>query len=222
MRQFRYSAVKKWFIFLLVSTLCLDVWSQTKLKSQCEFGFKLGLGAHTVTSSRVNARSTIAVMGGFWFQIKMGKSWAMQSELTYIEKGAGRYNSEKSKNGDYWLSLYYIEVPVLFQYSKKRGYFEFGPSIAALTHAGEVAIGGLPYETELYPFSNKDFSFQLGAGYALNEKWILGFRLSHSLLPIRKQLPETSKPGYNRGIVLSVSRQLWPKPPKTKRSEVVE
>lgn len=215
--------MKKLFIFFVMSIICLDGWSQAKLKTPCKFGVKLGFGMHTITGSRVKTHPLYSFMGGIWFQIKMNKSWTMQSELTLIEKGAGGFNSDHPKYGDYYLGLSYFEIPILFQYNRKKAYFEFGPGLSALRHAGETTGGGsLPYQTDLYPISKKDLSFNLGAGYLINEKWGVGLRLTHSLLPVRKQLPETSQSGYNRGIVLSVSRQINFKSSRNKQSQDTE
>ena len=215
--------MKKLFIFFVMSIICLDVWSQTKLKTQCKFGLKLGSGAQTITGSPIKTKPRVAFVGGMWIQIKMSKSWTMQSELTYAEKGAGGFYQNQPKPGDYWLHLRYFEVPILFQYNKKKGYFEFGPTIGTLVNSGEYSHPGVTYyQTDLYPFSNKDFSFNLGIGYIFNEKWLVGLRLTHSLLPIRKQLPEPSHPVYNRGIVLALSRQISFKASGAKQSEDIE
>jgi hypothetical protein len=82
-------AMKKLFVCFVLSIICLDVWSQSKLKTQCKFGFKLGLGMHTITGGRVKTHPRIDMMGGMWMQIKISKHWTMQSELTYSQKGAG-------------------------------------------------------------------------------------------------------------------------------------
>lgn len=205
-----------------MSIICLDVWSQSKLKTQCKFGFKLGSGMQTITGCPLKITPRIAFMGGMWVQIKISKSWTMQAELTQIGKGTG-LGLHQPRYGDYWLNLNYFEVPILFQYNKKKVYFEFGPGLAALINHGEYLKGGAPpFQTDLYPFSNKDFSFNLGAGYAFNEKWLVGLRLTHSLLPVRKQLPGTSLPGYNRGIILAVSRHISFKASRTKQSEDIK
>ena len=215
--------MKKLFIFFVMSIICLDVWSQSKLKTQSKFGFKLGLGMHTITGCPVKTKPADALMGGMWVQIKISKSWTMQSELNRIDKGTGGDPQYQPKYGDYWLQLSYFEVPILFQYNKKEVYFEFGPGLAALINVGEYTKGGaLPYPTDLYPFSKKELFFNLGTGYVFNEKWRVGVRLIHSLLPVRKQLPEISQPVYNRGIVFSVSRQISLKASRTKQSEVIE
>lgn len=214
--------MKKLFIFFVMSIICLDVWSQSKLKTQCKFGFKLGSGMQTITGCPVKTKPRIAFMGGIWVQLKISKSWTMQAEITNIGKGTG-LGLHQSKYGDYWLNLSYFEVPILFQYNKQNVYFEFGPSLAALINSGEYTNGGaLLYQADLYPFSRKDFSFNLGMGYVFNEKWRVELRLTHSLLPVRKQLPATSHPVYNRGIIIAVSRQINLKASRTNQSQVIE
>lgn len=215
--------MKKFFIFFVMSIICIDVWSQGKLKNQCKFGIKLGLGMHTITGCPVKTHPKPALMGGMWVQIKISKSWTMQSELSIIGKGTAGDNQDKSNYGDYFLRLSYFEVPILFQYNKKKVYFEFGPALAALINTGEYTDrGAFPFQTDLYPFSNKDFTFNLGTGCVFNEKWLVGLRLIHSLLPVRKQLPGASHQVYNRSIVLAVSRQISFKASRTKHSEDME
>ncbi len=212
--------MKKLFIVFVMSIICLDVWSQGKLKPQCKFGLKLGLGMHTITGCPVKTRPKPALMGGIWVQIKLSKSWTMQAELYEIGKGTG---GVRQGYGDYFLRLSYFEAPILFQYNKQNVYFEFGPALAALINTGEYTDrGAFPFQTDLYPFSNKDFTFNLGTGCVFNEKWFVGLRLIHSLLPVRKQLPGTSHKVYNRSIVLSVSRQISFKASRNKQSEDID
>ncbi len=215
--------MKKIFIFFVMSIICLDVWSQSKLKTQCKFGFKLGLGMHTITGCPVKTHPKPALIGGMWVQIKISKSWTMQAELTQIGKGTAGDNQNKSNYGDYFLRLSYFEVPLLFQYNKKQAYFEFGPALAALINTGEYTDrAAFPFPTDLYPFSNKDFTFNIGTGYVFNEKWRVGVRLIHSLIPVRKQLPGTSHQVYNRSIVLAVSRQISFKASRAGQSEDID
>lgn len=212
--------MKKLFFFCVMLVIYLDVWSQGKLKPQCKFGLKLGLGMHTITGFPLKTHPKPALMGGMWVQIKISKSWTMQAELYEIGKGTG---GGRRGYGDYLLRLSYFEVPILFQYNKKNGYVEFGPALAALVNTGEYTDrAAFPFQTDLYPFSNKDFTFNLGAGFVVKEKWFVGLRLSHSLLPIRKQLPGASHQVYNRSIVLSVSRQISFKASRNKQSEDIE
>ena len=212
--------MKKCFIFFVLLFSFLDVWSQGKLKPQCKFGLKLGLGKHTITGSPIKTHPKLALMGGMWVQIKISKSWTMQAELYELGKGTG---GDRRGYGDYLLRLSYFEVPILFQYNKKNGYVEFGPALAALVNTGEYTDKSeFPFQTDLYPFSNKDFTFNLGVGFVVKEKWSVGLRLSHSLLPVRKQLPGASHQVYNRSIVLTVSRQISFKASRNKQSEDID
>ena len=161
-------------------------------------------------------------MGGIWVQLKLSKNFTMQAELTQIGKGIG-LGMKQARYGDYWLNLNYFEVPILFQYNRKKTFVEFGPSIAALINTGEYTRGGiLPYQEDLYPFSNKDLSFNIGTGYVFSEKWRVGLRLSHSLLPVRRQLPLANMPVYNRGIIFALCRTINLKALSTKHKEAEE
>ncbi|MES2515432.1 MAG: outer membrane beta-barrel protein [Bacteroidota bacterium] len=205
-----------------MSIICLDVWSQGKLKPACKFGLKLGLGMHTITGFPIKTHPKPALMGGMWVQLNISKSWTMQAELYELGKGTGG-GQGGSHYGDYLLRLSYFEVPILFQYHKKKSYVEFGPALAALINTGEYTDrGAFPFQTDLYPFSNKDLTFNVGAGYAFNEKWLIGLRMIHSLLPVRTQLPGTSHQVYNRSIVLALSRQIRFKSSRNKESEAID
>ena len=100
-----------------MSISCLNVWPQGKLKPQCKFGLKLGLGMHTITGCPVKTRPKPAMTGGMWVQIKISKSWTMQAELYEIGKGTGGVREGRESYGDYFLRLSYFEVPILFQYN---------------------------------------------------------------------------------------------------------
>jgi Outer membrane protein beta-barrel domain len=214
--------MNKLLVVVVLSIICIEVWSQGKLKSQAKFGFKFGSGMQAITGCPFKNKPRIAFMGGMWVRIKISKIWAMQAELTQIGKGTG-LGLQQNTYGDYWLNLNYFEVPILFQYNKQNIYFEFGPSLAVLINSGEYTDGyTLPYQTEQYPINNKDFSFNLGTGYVFNDKWRVGLRLTHSLLPVRNQLPGASMPVYNRGIILAISRQINFKASRTKQSEDVD
>jgi hypothetical protein len=195
-------------ILFILSFSCLSVVAQSRLKSPVKVGLKFGSGSQNMTGCLLQTKPRVGFMGGFWVQIKMNKSWTLQSEFSNIGKGIG-LGLQQPRVGEYWLRLSYFEVPLLFQYNKQGVYLEFGPSIAALINSGEYTTGGiLPFQADLYPFSNKDISFNLGAGILLSEKWRLGLRLTHSLLPVRSQLPGASRAAYNRGVILALSREL--------------
>lgn len=146
------------------------------------------------------------LLGGCWFQLKLNKKWTAQPELLLIDKGIGVRGSGKSPH---FVNLHYFEVPVLFQYHRKKIYFEFGPGLAYLINYREnIYSNEAPELVNTYPFRRSELSFNAGIGGALNEKWAIGLRFSHSLLPVREAVPEVSKASYNRLLALSLTRHL--------------
>lgn len=197
--------------------------AQWQSKSRYKLGCKLGIVDVNMSGGRVKSPSKRALIGGIWVQIKMGRNWTGQTEVIYVEKGTrGLGKNQNSING-YRVAIMYLEVPILFQYHKKNVTLEFGPGLGALTYQYEYLPGApTPNMTGAYPFTAKEFSFNLGLGFNFSEKWYLGLRFTHSLLPVRKQIPDISKPVYNRVLALTISRQLKFKKSKSKDEEVDE
>jgi hypothetical protein len=111
------------FIFIFLLAAVLNSAGQTGLKGY-RYGFKIGYGAHTVTGSRVKSGPKDAFMMGLWLQLRMNKKWTAQCEIDFVEKGTGGYSHDHPHYGDYWLGLYYFEVPLLMQYHLKKFAFE--------------------------------------------------------------------------------------------------
>ena len=136
----------------------------------------------------------------------MNKKWTTQTELLLLDKGIGGGLDGKSPHQ---VRLHYFEIPILFQYHRKMIYFEFGPGLGYMINYSEHLNGNLsPDLVNNYPFIRCELSFNVGIGCTLNDKWALGVRFSHSLLPMRDAVPLVSKESYNRLLDLSVSRQL--------------
>ena len=126
-------------------------------------------------------------------------------ELLLLDKGIG----VRGGKSPHFVTLRYFEIPVLFQYHSKSIYFEFGPGLGYMINYTEHLNGNVsPDLVNDHPFIRSELSFNIGIGCTLNEKWALGVRLSHSLLPVRGAVPLVSKASYNRLLALSVTRQL--------------
>ena len=191
---------------------CFWLSAQHNYKSLYRTGLKLGYSFHTLTGDLTDSRPVGDFLAGFWFQLKMNKKWTAQTELLLLDKGIG--DAQFSKQSPHQVNLHYFEVPVLFQYHSKTIYFEFGPGLGYLINLEEHLNGNAsPDLVNNYPFRRNELSFNLGIGLTLNEKWALGLRLSHSLLPVRDAVPSVSKESYNRLLALSVTRQLKKKKP---------
>lgn len=199
------NSLKKNLIIIAIFN-CVWLWSQHNFKSPYRAGFKLGGSLHTLTGDLTKSRPDVDGITGFWFQLKMNKKWTTQTELLLLDKGIGALGGGKSPH---FVTLHYFEIPVLFQYFSKKVYFEFGPGLGYLINRAEHLNGNLsPDLVNKYPFSRSELSFNVGIGCILNEKWTIGLRLNHSLLPVRSAVPLVSKESYNRLLALSLTRQL--------------
>ncbi len=193
-------------IVIIAILNCVWLYAQHNYKSQYRVGLKLGYSLHTMTGDLTKTQLGGNLLGGFWFQLKMNKKWTAQTELLLLDKGIGVRGTGKSPH---FVNLHYFEVPVLFQYHRKNIYFEFGPGLGYMINSREnIYSNETPDLVNNYPFMRSELSFNVGIGCALNEKWSLGLRLSHSLLPVRSAVPSVSKESYNRLLALSVTRQL--------------
>jgi hypothetical protein len=185
---------------------CVWLCGQHGYKSPFRVGLKLGYSLHTLTGDLTKSHPGGNLLGGFWFQLKMNKKWTAQTELLLLDKGIGVQTGNKSPHH---VNLHYFEIPVLFQYHRKKNFFEFGPGLGYMINYREHLYGNqTPDLVNNYPFMRSELSFNIGIGCALNERWAFGLRLSHSLLPVRSAVPLVSKASYNRLLALSVTRQL--------------
>lgn len=185
---------------------CVWLCAQHGYKSPFRVGLKLGFSLHTLTGDLTKSQPGGNLLGGLWFQLKMNKKWTAQTELLLLDKGIGVLRAGKSPH---FVNLHYFEIPVLFQYHRKMIYFEFGPGLGYMINYRENLYGNETPDLVIeHPFTRSELSFNLGIGCALNEKWAIGLKLSHSLLPVRNAVPFVSKESYNRLLALSVTRQL--------------
>lgn len=193
-------------LFIIAAFNCSLLCAQHSNKSPFRVGLKLGYSLHTLTGDLTQSRPGGNLLGGVWFQLKMNKKWTAQTELLLLDKGIGFQNG---KNSPHHVNLHYFEIPVLFQYHKKKSYFEFGPGLAYMINYREHLYSNKsPELVNNYPFVRSELSFNLGIGSAMNEKWAIGLRLSHSLLPVRGAVPSVSKESYNQLLALSLTREL--------------
>ena len=190
---------------------CVWLCAQHGYKSKYRAGLKLGYSFHTLAGDLTKSRHGQDFIGGFWFQLKMSKQWTAQMELLLLDKGigAGPVPINSKLVDPHLVRLHYFEIPVLFQYHRKMIYYEFGPGLGYLINYREDLNGNtMPELVNDYPFRRSELSLNAGIGCNLNEKWTIGLRISHSLLPVRSAVPLVSKKSYNFLLGLSISRQV--------------
>jgi hypothetical protein len=196
---------------IVLILFCVNVnvgFAQSILKNGPRFGIKTG-----VVGTEISGTGGIEVKTGFeggaWLQLRIRKKWTVQFEILFVEKGTG---NRRSNNYAHWIGLYYFEIPFLLQYHKDEVCFEFGPGIGYLASAAE-SLYGSPSAAELNPFYNKEFSFNLGIVYSVNNSWNLGCRYTNSIVPIRKSSAFNGQL-YNRVFAITLAHQLKIKKPK--------
>jgi hypothetical protein len=198
----------KYLLFPIMLLALNKVYAQPHPLRQFKYGFKLAYTIHTITGGRAKTPNKLYGAGGLWLQLLLDKNWTCQTEILFVEKGTGGVKGKRPVFGDYWVKLYYFEVPILFQFHKKRMTLEFGPGIGLLMYQAEYLY--FDYEPDLtgkYPFSKRELSLNAGIHFLLR-KWHIGLRATHSLLPVRKQVPGISTPVYNRLLELAFTRPL--------------
>ena len=202
--------MKKLILIFLIASVT-EISAQSTNKNKYEFGCKIGEVNATVTGGRVKSAIKSAFEIGLWIRLKMNKNWSVQTEAFLILKGTGAEigRNKVARAGQYSISLYYYEFPMLFQYHRKNFTLEFGPGLGILQQGVENLTGALrPDLTDNYPFIGRELSFNLGIAYSLNQKWNLGLRYTNSLLPIRIQIPDIPKQMYNQVLAVILTRQL--------------
>ncbi len=141
---------------------------------------------------------------GFFSQLQLSNKLNLQMEILFINKGcADKRNKNYSyKAYSYFNILYYVEIPILFQYNYKKIYLEGGPALALLvwsldnesTNAGYLSASPAFMET----------SFNIGFGYLYNKRLNFSLRYNNSIIPIRT-IPTSQ---YNSVFSLSLLYKL--------------
>lgn len=126
--------------------------------------------------------------GGFFSQLPLTGKMNLQAELLYSIRGCNWYPSKErnERPKDYFDILYYLELPILFQYHRKSFFIEAGPGMAFLLR--EFHYDGVNFISSLStPANSTDFSISAGLGYQSDKRFGCGLRYVNSIVPIRKQ-----------------------------------
>ena len=136
--------------------------------------------------------------------MKLSDKSNLQIEIIFVNKGCSdkRDKNYGYKYYSYFDILYYIEVPILFQYNYKKIYFEGGPSLALLIWNLDFESTNAGYLSTSPQFT--DISFNFGFGYLYDKRLNLGLRYSNSIIPMRR----TPTSQYNSLFSLSLSYKI--------------
>lgn len=125
-------------------------------------------------------------------------------ELLLVNKGCSDKGNRKLNKvySTYFQQLYYMEVPILFQYNLKRVYFEAGPGLGIL-------IWNFDHEDIIVKYLSRtpnflETTFNLGFGYLYSDRLNVNLKYSNSISPVRTE--PTSQ--YNSVFSLSIYYKL--------------
>ena len=204
----RYTLVYK-IAILLLTAIYFTGYAQIQSKEGLQFGAKLGLSWHNATGGITKVPVSASFLGGIWMRVKLSHRWTGQPEVIFTEKGGGNIDHDDLRFGQYSVKLFYLEMPLLFQYHWKKAIFEIGPSAGVRTYQYEVLARTYPANlSPYYPFKPAELSVNLGVRYAINSRWSLDMRLCHSVISVRDEIAGLSGKMYNRVVAFSVNRRF--------------
>jgi hypothetical protein len=159
-----------------------------------EGGAFAGLTTSQVNGDGLGGFDIFGPQLGFFTRFKLSDRSSLQLEIAYKQKGAREPVSDTSNF--YELRIHYVNLPLLFSYRiSQQLSFEIGPALDIYVNSTESDIGGIrnPNQNPFFPVNLVGLS---GIIYHLNEHWLVCFRSSFSITPIRE-----GTAGYSPALV---------------------
>lgn len=164
--------MRKMILVVIIFTTASSVYAQTI------FGIKMGANIANLRASigsiGVNLDSKLGFHGGGFFTIPAAKNFTIQPEFVYSMEGA-EFDQTNSK-----ITLYCINLPVMFQYNSSGFIVEAGPQLGFLLSAmedGKDATNG---------YENINIALGFGAAYRLQQGVGFGVRYNLGLTGMAK------------------------------------
>lgn len=190
------------FLFLLLLPFS-DLYSQKTFRAGVLAGFN-GCQVHGDSYSGFNK---LGIAGGAFVCTDPTQKWYAQMELQYSGKGSRKIaNPDKGDYDAFELRMNYLEAPFLIRYNYRKLYFEIGETIGILTKVREWDDFG---EVQPRDFRRWESAMIIGIGVSLNEHWVIDFRYTNSLFPVKKFALPLYYPNYlsnlfNKGMYNNV------------------
>ena len=128
-------------------------------------------------------------IGGAWVSYPFSETFALRSELKFIQKGSFQRFTDGvgGTTGTYSLRLNYTEMPFLLEYHFRDDIVPFtGLSFGYLWKSIEKNNGYDNPVEEDTRFKKFELSAHAGIEYKLNQRFSFCFTISYSILPVRK------------------------------------
>ena len=199
--------MKKLTLIFIILILSLKLFSQNE---DFKGGLIGGIVMSQVDGDRFSGYNKFGFQAGAYVNTKIAKSFALQMEIKFIQKGSKQISQKYAIY--YKMSLNYVEIPFLliYQYNKDIS-AETGLSYAYLFTAKEDT-DGYGAETPSSAFNKSDMSFIFGINYQITEKIKANAKFSYSLIPIRNypgnQVYYFDRGQYNNLLTVSLYYNL--------------
>ena len=193
--------IKKFAIILSCGFLTFSIQAQ-------DFGggVILGLSTSQVGGDDLAGFHKAGLLLGVFANKSITELLSFQMEMTYIQKGSNNPNMNNVEHPNYSkqdISLSYIEVPLLLQYSQSDKLKIEGGVLTAYLVDGHYNDFNGKMPNAINPFISYDIGLLLGINYKYSENISLNTRIGNSILPIgsedyENQVYNSSKKGkYN-------------------------
>jgi hypothetical protein len=204
---YKYGTVRNVFRTLLVILLILYI---NALYAQNKFiaGVSTGIVSSQVSGDNYAGFNKFGIGAGIFLKTLFKEKFSGRIEMLYLDKGSRRTpHPDANDYRSYLLNLKYLEVPLLIGYKTSSVTIEAGPSFGALISSSESNELGDFIDSR--PFSRTDLSLHLGALYPLSDNFFINWRISNSVLPIRKHLSDAgfrlNQGQYNTLLTLTLN-----------------
>ena len=180
------------FVKIIIISIFL-LFCANSIKSQSFFKGSIvaGINLSQIDGDKLAGYRKFGVSAGFKIEFPLNSILDFGIEFLFNQSGS-RSSIIKGNFGDLQrIHLNYASLPLIIKWNdwwiEESNYYKFNlhtglvPSrlISARSNLGPNAISG--------EFSNYDFSFLLGGGYAYNENWALSLRFTRSINTLYKQ-----------------------------------
>ena len=176
----------KHLLIPLISSLMVFSISAQDFKAGAQFG----LITSQISGDASGGYFKLGLTGGLFVSRDFRGHYSGEFGITYTPKGSKRFL--RGAEGEilaeeYKLSLSYIEIPVLFQYSTDSlGLtLEIGPTIGVLLGQEEVENAG-QYDVHYGDFHRLEWGIMTGVSKKIGDHLSLSIRASHSVWHVRE------------------------------------
>ena len=185
---------------LVIILFCI---SHSLFSQNFNAGMRFGVCASQVDGDRLVGFDKAGVIGGLFVNRDLSKSFTLQMEMVYIQKGSRKPTD--INNSFYLLRVNYVEVPLILQWHLTPKFsLAAGPSFATLVGSHEENEYGVFNSNS--SFKKFELSGNFGLVYKLSDNWSFDGRYNNSLTTIRP-FPGVTTAFFDRGQY-NVSIQL--------------